>query len=226
MATRIGQIITALRKTKGVRQSDLAEMSGLKQPNISRIENGLVKKPRHSTLVRIAEALGVEVEKLLDESTWANLGLPHRRSGQPDARTNLGETVSLQMVPLFATGAGGQVDFGDGDYPVGQSDEYIQIPTTARTCFATRIVGNSMESRDGADSFREGDIVIFAEHEVRPGDYAFVRTPSSSTFKQIFFDRSDAVRLVPLNRAYEERTVPRSEIVQMWRMVQHVKDYS
>jgi len=226
MASGVGRVIAALRKAKGIRQSDLAEMSGLKQPNISRIESGLVKRPRRSTLARIAEALSLEVEKLLDESAWPELGVPSRRANRGERSDNVGEQVSLRTVPLFSTGAGYEIDFVDGDHPVGVSDQFIQIPTVSGARFATRIVGDSMESRDGADSFRERDIVIFAEREVRSGDYAFVRTTDSSTFKQIFFDRSDAVRLVPLNRAYEERTVPRSEIVQMWRMVQHVKDYS
>lgn len=57
----VGFNIHHLRKTKGMRQSDLAEKAGLKQPNLSRIENGIVC-PRTSTLQKIAAVLGVEVE--------------------------------------------------------------------------------------------------------------------------------------------------------------------
>jgi len=57
----IGRIIHLMRKEKGMRQSELALLAGLKQPNLSRIENGLVT-PRPATLQRIAQALAVEVD--------------------------------------------------------------------------------------------------------------------------------------------------------------------
>ena len=56
----IGRIIHLIRKEKGMRQSELASLTGLKQPNLSRIENGLVS-PRQVTLEKIARALDVEV---------------------------------------------------------------------------------------------------------------------------------------------------------------------
>ncbi len=54
----IGRIIHLIRKEKGMRQSELASLTGLKQPNLSRIENGLVS-PRQNTL-----------KKLLERSAW------------------------------------------------------------------------------------------------------------------------------------------------------------
>jgi len=233
MSFRIGQIIGALRKRKGLRQSDLAETSGLKQPNLSRIENGLVE-PRRATLARVAEALGVELELLLDERSWPKLGLalPAAPGAQyltpaavPGERgANVAGELALQTVPLFSASAGKEIDFGDGDHPVGQSDVFMQIPGSPGARFATRIVGDSMESASGGDSFREGDIAIFGEGEVRSGDFAFVRTASSSTFKQVFFE-GKYLRLVPLNRAYQEKRIHRSEVVQLWRLLQHVKEY-
>src|SRR5579862_4431549 len=63
----IGRIIHLMRKEKGMRQSELALLTGLKQPNLSRIENGLVS-PRQATLEKIAKALGVEVQVFFSES--------------------------------------------------------------------------------------------------------------------------------------------------------------
>ncbi len=62
----IGRIIHLIRKEKGMRQSELASLTGLKQPNLSRIENGLVS-PRQNTLEKIARALGVEVSVFYSE---------------------------------------------------------------------------------------------------------------------------------------------------------------
>src|SRR5438477_5011895 len=63
----IGRIINLIRKEKGMRQSELAMLTGLKQPNLSRIENGLVS-PRQATLEKIGKALGVEVQVFYSES--------------------------------------------------------------------------------------------------------------------------------------------------------------
>jgi transcriptional regulator with XRE-family HTH domain len=52
----MGMIIAGLRKTKKIRQSELADRTGLKQPSLSRIEKGLVE-PRRSTLEKICSAL-------------------------------------------------------------------------------------------------------------------------------------------------------------------------
>lgn len=56
----IGNLIASKREERGLKQSELAEKTGLKQQHISRIENG-----RYSTgidiLGRIAEALGCNI---------------------------------------------------------------------------------------------------------------------------------------------------------------------
>lgn len=58
---RIGKRIVEIRKEKGLSSYELAELTGLKQPNIMRIESG-----RYSTgldlLSKIANALGYEID--------------------------------------------------------------------------------------------------------------------------------------------------------------------
>ena len=58
---RIGNRIKELRQKRGVSTYQLAEMTGLKQPNIARIESG-----RYSTgidvLSKIASALGCDLD--------------------------------------------------------------------------------------------------------------------------------------------------------------------
>lgn len=49
-----------LRLDKGITLSQLSAMTGIAQPNLSRIEAGKVDA-RYSTLARIARALGVEL---------------------------------------------------------------------------------------------------------------------------------------------------------------------
>ncbi len=221
MAGEIGRVIKKLRENARLRQSDLSNACNVKQPNLSRIEKGHCE-PRHNTLARVAEALGTTVEsiemeavKLAAMTTWP---LPRPGSGAED----LGVAgIKTMTVPVFETSAGYTIDFDDGGHPVGLSDMVIQVPLVDVPCFACRVFGDSMTS-PGSDSFVPGDIVVFAQRPPRSGDYAFMRTDEFSTFKQVYFE-ANQVRLVPLNRSYEEARVPAQEIIQMWKLVQHVR---
>ncbi len=55
---QVGYIILFLRRERGMNQSELASLTGLQQPNLSRIERGLTL-PRLTTLTKIAMALDV-----------------------------------------------------------------------------------------------------------------------------------------------------------------------
>jgi len=222
MAGEIGKVVKKLREQARLRQSDLSRACNVKQPNLSRIEKGHCE-PRHSTLSRIAEALGTTVEaieieaaKLAAMTTWP---LPRPAGGE-----DLGPAgLKTMTVPVFDTAAGYSVDFDEDGHPVGLSDMVVQVPLVDVPCFACRVFGDSMIS-PGSDSFRAGEIVIFAQRPPRSGDFAFVRTPDISTFKQVFFEAGE-VRLVPLNRSHEERRVPTRGIVQMWKLVQHLRTF-
>ena len=58
---RIGRRIAELRELRGISQIELAEMTGIKQPNLSRIESG-----KYSTnidlIAKIATALNCRIE--------------------------------------------------------------------------------------------------------------------------------------------------------------------
>lgn len=62
-----GQVIREIRRRKNMSQSQLSMLTGIKQPNLSRIESGLVEST-HKTIERIAEAMGVTADTLYDEA--------------------------------------------------------------------------------------------------------------------------------------------------------------
>jgi len=62
--SRIGQRIRQAREQKGYTVQQLAERSGIKRPNLSRLEHGR-HQPSLETLERIAEALEIPVVKLI-----------------------------------------------------------------------------------------------------------------------------------------------------------------
>lgn len=69
-ALRIGAQLAKIRQQKRLSQTELAARVGMSGPNISRIENSPSQNMTIGTLVRLARALGREVE----------IGLPSRRT--------------------------------------------------------------------------------------------------------------------------------------------------
>ena len=114
--------------------------------------------------------------------------------------------------------AGYPADFNDLDYPVGIADDYVRCPDVHDpNAFAVRVVGDSMEPR-----FREGDIVIFSPAaEVQNGDDCFVRfsMPHETTFKRVFFEPDNKVRLQPRNDKYPPIIVEGSRINGLYRAI-------
>jgi len=104
-----------------------------------------------------------------------------------------------RLVPIInKVAAGYPADFDDLDYPAGVADDYVRCPDVHDpNAFAVRVVGDSMEPK-----FCEGDIVIFSPAaEVHNGDDCFIRfaEPHETTFKRVFFEPENKVRLQPRN---------------------------
>jgi len=63
----IGQRIRAARRAKGLTQQELATATGIRRPNVARLERG-GNTPTIETLQRVAEALEVTVASLVSSS--------------------------------------------------------------------------------------------------------------------------------------------------------------
>jgi transcriptional regulator with XRE-family HTH domain len=224
----IGRIIHLMRKEKGMRQSELALLAGLKQPNLSRIENGLVT-PRQVTLQRIAQALSVDVQEFYSERKvqeverkWAaSLGPKHAAMMLAD---------KLSAVPLFDVTTGRSIEIDSAGEPQGQLEVVLQLPRDRvlgdNKTFAVRVPDDSMQNIGGADDFRPNEILIFSLNaEVASGDFGFVKLGDASLFRKIEILDQDRVRLIPLNRGHAERIVGRGEIRQMWKLIRHMRSH-
>ena len=60
----IGQRIRCARLDRGITQNDLAKETGIRRPNIARLEKGL-SLPNLSTLLKVSSALQIPITKLL-----------------------------------------------------------------------------------------------------------------------------------------------------------------
>lgn len=209
-----------------MRQSELALLTGLKQPNLSRIENGLVS-PRQVTLEKIAKALGVEIGVFYSEAKvqeverkWAaSLGPKHAA---------LMLAGKLSPVALLETAQGYPSLLDASGEPQGALEVVLQLPpleSEGSQRFALRVRDDSMLGPNG-EGFRQGDVVAFSNGvEPRDGDFAFVMLRDSGTFRRVFLPDPDHVRLVALNPNYPERTVPRNEVRQMWRLMRQLRSF-
>jgi len=136
-----------------------------------------------------------------------------------DTEKGLSPLSAGRMVPVInKVSAGYPSDFNDLDYPVGIADDYVRCPDLHDpNTFAVRVVGDSMEPK-----FREGDIVVFSPAaEVHSGDDCFIRfeMPHETSFKRVFFEPDDKIRLQPRNEKYPPTVVDGKRINGIYRAV-------
>jgi SOS-response transcriptional repressor LexA len=130
-----------------------------------------------------------------------------------------GKISAGRLVPIInKVAAGYPNDFDDLDYPVGIADDYVRCPDVHDpNAFAVRIIGDSMEPK-----YQEGDIVIFSPAvDVCNGDDCFVRfsAPHETTFKRVFFEGGDKVRLQPRNEQYAPMMVEGKRVNGIYKAV-------
>lgn len=74
----VGQKIKALRNNRKLTQDQLWDISGIPQGTISRLERGLSEDIMLSTLLRLSDGLGVEVEELVKRERDLAEGEPQK----------------------------------------------------------------------------------------------------------------------------------------------------
>jgi len=159
------------------------------------------------------------IKNLIDEKT--DLAQLDRLLAQSelDIEKSSASLAAGRLVPVInKVSAGYPSDFDDLDYPVGVADDYVRCPDLHDpNAFAVRVVGDSMEP-----NFREGDIVIFSPAaEVHNGDDCFIRfsMPHETSFKRVFFEPDNKVRLQPRNEKYSPIITDGKRINGLYRAV-------
>ena len=67
-----GQAMKILRQRKGLSQGDIHRATGFERSYVSDLERGRVKDPRLSTVILIANAVGVSVNELIETARKAH----------------------------------------------------------------------------------------------------------------------------------------------------------
>jgi len=159
------------------------------------------------------------VKNLMSRKTRPKNLKTHLAKSKLNIKKGLSPLSAGRMVPVInKVSAGYPTDFNDLDYPVGIADDYVRCPDLHDpNAFAVRVVGDSMEPK-----FQEGDIIVFSPAaEVHSGDDCFIRfeMPHETTFKRVFFEPKNQIRLQPRNDKYPPTIVDGKRINGIYRAV-------
>jgi transcriptional regulator with XRE-family HTH domain len=91
-----GVRLREVREAAGLSQRELARQAGLSHEAVSRLERGDTMIPRWGTMRRLAKALGMAPERLV-ESTWQQIP-EHRRPSRPSAASIARRYLREQML--------------------------------------------------------------------------------------------------------------------------------
>jgi phage repressor protein C with HTH and peptisase S24 domain len=244
----LGQIIRNKREQLHLTLDEVSASVGFSKPYLSTIETGRVNNPPSDELLtKLEKTLKFEPGLLLHIAHMESLppdirqeyesaeaenqrlrqlikNLVHKKSDEVQFDEIFSEiekpSVSAgRLVPVInKVAAGYPADFNDLDYPAGMADDYVRCPDLHdANAFAVRVVGDSMEPK-----FNEGDIVVFSPAaDVHSGDDCFIRfaMPHETTFKRVFFEPDNKVRLQPRNDKYPPMIVDGKRIDGLYRAI-------
>jgi repressor LexA len=173
--------------------------------------------------VETAEAQNERYRRIIREMLQGKTGVQHRNAEDVLKEEDRGTLSAGRLVPVInKVAAGYPTDFDDLDYPVGVADDYIRCPDVHDpNAFAVRVVGDSMEPK-----FKEGDFVVFSPAvQVQNGDDCFIRfaEPHETTFKRVFFEQNDMIRLQPRNEKYPPMIIEGKKINGIYRVIAKVE---
>lgn len=132
------------------------------------------------------------------------------------------DTVSgaapVNRIPVIGYAqAGDSGYFDDAGYPAGAGwDELVFPGVSDPHAYALEVSGDSMEP-----VLRDGDTVIVSpEAQIRRGDRVVVRTRGGEVMvKQLARETATRIELTSINRAHPDRSLARSEVLWMSRVV-------
>lgn len=211
MKLAYGQRLLAARKNKKLSQEKLAEISGVGQGTISKIERGDQDSSAYDSI--LAHHLDINAMWLTtgdDEfkPTW--LGGPHvetrERVTDKDFSNVYEINRKLGKVPLISFVRAGDWCEAINNYAPGDAEEWLECPRNhGQYTYALRVVGDSMTCPyPGKPSYPEGVIIyVDPERPITNGCRIVAKLPNSNdvTFKE-YREENGKRYLKPLNPQY------------------------
>ncbi len=180
-------------------KTDLATVLDLLSGKIQRLDVDLA--------VAMQEAFGVN-------SVWLMLGKGPRKTAirHNDPYEPIPVT-GWRGVPVVGMAQLGDNGFwADVEYPVGQGDGFVDVPTKDKDAYAIRCSGDSMRPRIKDREF----VVIEPNHPIEPGDEVLVKSKDGRVMvKEFLYKRSGRVHLISTNEQHGTISFADEEIEKM-----------
>lgn len=203
MGTTLGDYIKQAMREKSLSMGQVATRVGVSVAAISKIVNGITKKPRVDVLSRLAEVLNIPFDelRLLIDDTTGQTGLTN------NLPKNMRGVISSKMRDVHIIG---RIRAGKPILAVEDERGSISLPEEllpAGEIYLVDVVGNSME---GAGIYNGDVALIQAQDIVDDNEIAAVLIDDEVTIKRVHWFNG-YVALIPENRQGvpdEEKHVP------------------
>lgn len=209
----LGSKIKEKRKRAKLTQPELAEEIGVSLTTLRRWEGGKTK-PDSDNILLMAKILNTSTADLLGEtddparpgalqSTSKAVVLP-----ESNVRPFRGDLIDVPVLaPQSSVCCGGGFDLTEVEAEVDWwepiPEGWLTGPRGDKSFFITHVEGDSMEPM-----IENGErILINPNQEVVHGDIALVCWNGRSMVRGVKFNRDRSVRLIPVNKAYDEDVI-------------------
>ncbi|RMG13418.1 MAG: LexA family transcriptional regulator, partial [Planctomycetota bacterium] len=228
------RMVRAERRRRHLTAEELGRKIGKGKTFVHDLEQGSTDLVTGETLAKIARALRLDPEVLL-EAQRAEIRELRRSLGRLErahTERTLGE-LELEAgpgvrrgLPLVEAEDGGLPHRFDGSAPEGRVLDYLYLPRLrVHNGFAAVWKGDDMEG-PGEPSFRSGEVLVFsADREARHRDFVLAVSQGRSLFRQLFLDPKGRVRLQPLNLDAPPLTLPREELEHLFPLAARLVTY-
>ena len=185
-----GERIKYLRETKGMTQTELADIIGSTKQNIYKYETGIITNIPSDKIEVMANIFGVSPGYIMG---WEEIN-------NSDTTLNYSEIKGIMPLPeMHKVPLLGAIACGEPIYK--EEDEWISLPTDIKADFCLRCEGDSMINA----RIHDGDIVFIKTcPEVENGQIAAVSINNEVTLKRVYYYKDkNKIVLNPENPNYE-----------------------
>lgn len=200
----LGELIRELRKKRGFTQRQLAQLAGISNTEVKRIEDGKRKQPSQEILKKLAKPLGISYEEILKAAGY------YIPSSIPDSYP-VGE---FTKVPIY-----GEIRAGNPTLAQEEIIGYEYIPSDelrGGEYFYLRVKGDSMINA----RIQDGDLVLVRKQPtLEDGQIGVFLIDNEATIKR-FRRQGNMAILMPENPAYRPILVPLENLTIIGEVVE------
>lgn len=183
----IGERIRSIRQSKGISQTELANVTGITKQNLYKYETNIITNIPSDKIEAISRYLDVSPALIMG---WEEYPKTINKKSVPNGFSKMPETELRPRV--------GRIACGDPITAEENIEAYDEVLSSWHADFTLMCCGNSMSPK-----IEDGDIVaIRSQPTVENGEIAAVRIGDEATLKRVFL-HPDYIELRPINPEYE-----------------------